>query len=159
MRWLGFLILTILTLIISPLLVGVYVLGGFKIPWWMNTPDDSDITTQGLYEPQVKAVLDKYGQKVKTWYWLGIRNQMYGLFWKLSESGGPSDFRLHGTYPSPQSPGVAAITGKGYLELAAAWNYGSAKYGKFRIGWKLEPLLHETGPIAFLLQFKPYLTR
>jgi hypothetical protein len=63
---------------------------------WLNTPDDPG-PMQGMYESQVKlvekdaediaAIVDKvtsiqkrFGWYVKTWYWLGIRNQCYGLF-------------------------------------------------------------------------------
>jgi hypothetical protein len=46
---------------------------------WLNTPDDPG-PMQGMYEPQVAAVRERFGWLVKTWYWLGIRNQCYGLF-------------------------------------------------------------------------------
>src|ERR1700752_1135985 len=49
---------------------------------WLNTPDDPGCQ-QGLYEQQVIAVYDWGGFYWKTLYWLGWRNQMYGLFASL----------------------------------------------------------------------------
>jgi len=83
-------------------------------PWlqWFNTYDDTG-ENQGLYETQVYSwftlpttfgqwllsvlpswfprpstpkisLLQTIGWYLKTWYWLGIRNQMYGLFYTLA---------------------------------------------------------------------------
>ena len=46
---------------------------------FLNTTDDPG-ANQGMYEPQVKWWNDHWGWLLKTWYWLGVRNQCYGLF-------------------------------------------------------------------------------
>lgn len=44
---------------------------------WLETPDER--LPGGLYEPTVRAMYDKWGQWVTSWYWLGIRNTVMGL--------------------------------------------------------------------------------
>lgn len=50
-----------------------------KVLQFLNTYDDLG-SGQGMYETQVKWVYDHFGWYVKTWYWLGLRNQCYTLF-------------------------------------------------------------------------------
>lgn len=45
--------------------------------YWLSTPDER--LPGGLYEPAHKAVFDKWGKVVASWYWLGVRNRMMGL--------------------------------------------------------------------------------
>lgn len=89
-RWLGLLLLSILALAAPiPLLLALPFARRQTSPilprWlaWLNTPDDPG-PSQGMYEPQVLAVYNRFGWYVKTWYWLGWRNQLYGLFASLS---------------------------------------------------------------------------
>lgn len=52
-------------------------------PLWATTPDDMTIP-QGLYEPTVKKIYDKYGWFISTWYWLGFRNVGHGIGFKYA---------------------------------------------------------------------------
>lgn len=45
--------------------------------YWLSTPDER--LPGGLYEPAHKAVFDRWGKWIASWYWLGIRNRMMGL--------------------------------------------------------------------------------
>jgi hypothetical protein len=73
----GFL-LVILGFLVMPL-VAVYAIFG-KYPWWMVTPDDP-VSPFGQYE---ETVVKQY--KIGRWwgdfYWLGLRNSLYGLKYK-----------------------------------------------------------------------------
>lgn len=60
---------------------------------WLNTPDDPG-PDQGMYEAQVAAVYARFGWVVKTWYWLGLRNQLNGLFAILSGKYDGSEVRV-----------------------------------------------------------------
>lgn len=44
---------------------------------WLSTPDER--LPGGLYVPDLLNVLTKYGKTVASWYWLGIRNRLFGL--------------------------------------------------------------------------------
>lgn len=94
LRWLGLLCLTVVVLVAAPALAALAL--PFADPndrdnvfptWlqWLNTWDDPGCD-QGLYEPQVAAVYVACGWYGKTWYWLGIRNQCYGLFELLDDT-------------------------------------------------------------------------
>lgn len=50
-------------------------------PLWATTPDDMKIP-QGLYEPTVKKIYDRFGWFVSAWYWLGFRNAGHGIVFK-----------------------------------------------------------------------------
>lgn len=50
---------------------------------WLSTPDER--LPGGLYEPAHKALYERYGKWVASWYWLGIRNVMFGLSFKLGK--------------------------------------------------------------------------
>jgi len=166
MRWLAFLLLTVVTFIVAPFLVIPFAIAQ-RVPWWMNTPDDPDLEKQGLYEPQVKWWYDRFGQRVKTWYWLGWRNQMYGLFWRLSVHAPEGATRYYSVpdYPkgNPFTPGFCHVTmtvdGTTFHEWNWVWAYSSTKYGQIRVGWKLAEM-DIPGPIAFCFQPKLFpLTR
>lgn len=64
------------------LVVLAYALLGARYPRWMVTPDD-DTPPFGGYEPTVQAVYARLGHTIGDWYWLGIRNQAYGLKYAL----------------------------------------------------------------------------
>jgi len=135
-----------------------------RIPWWMNTPDDTDLEHQGLYEPQVLWWFAHFGQRVKTWYWLGWRNQYYGLFWHLSAQAPKDTTRIYSSplYPSPGKPGFChvrmTVGGRTFHEWNWIANYPGGKHCiQIRVGWKLAEM-DLPGPIAYCFQFKPYLT-
>jgi len=44
---------------------------------WLSTPDER--LPGGMYEPQVRAVYERFGRYVCSWYWLGIRNRILTL--------------------------------------------------------------------------------
>ena len=152
--------LTAFAFILSPFIVGAYVLLGLPIPWWMNTTDDPDPLTQGLYEPAVASILAKYGQKAKTWYWLGFRNQMNGLFWYLAPQAPKGSVRIYSspTYPKTKNdytPGTCwvhlMVNGTLYWEFNAVWPYSSTKCGQLRLGYKLAEM-DFPGPVVFCFQ-------
>ena len=133
MKWFSWclqFVLTLVMLFMTPLLVALalpFAKSDNKTnifpSWlqWINTYDDTGCD-QGLYEPQVAAKM-KYGWYVKTWYWLGIRNQCYTLFWALSPE--PKD-RIHS-----ETAGWKIIkTSEGYFcYLSKRCDVG--------VGWKL----------------------
>jgi hypothetical protein len=175
-RWLGLFLLSLLATASAPFLVL------FTLPFcredfnnvlpswlqWFNTPDDRGVD-QGMYEHQVYLIYHRFGWVVKTWYWLGVRNQLNGLFAVLAPTTGPGKFSWFtanaAPYPrtkSPFTPGrwlmTALIDGRGYFEFDWVWKWSATHCGIFRAGWKLEPLTHAPGPVMFLLQLKPWLT-
>jgi hypothetical protein len=89
--WFGLFLLNLIVLPLAPItmllaLAFVRRSGSSVLPnWlaWLNTPDDPG-PDQGMYEPQVVDVYVALGWYAKTWYWLGIRNQMMGLFATLA---------------------------------------------------------------------------
>lgn len=166
MSWLLLFLLNAVALVLTPFVVGVYVLLGLSIPWWMNTPDDPDPLKQGLYEPAVASILAKYGQKVKTWYWLGIRNQLNGLFWYLAPIAPAGAVRTYTTpaYPKtkdPYTPGVCSVrmtvNGATYWEWNAVWAWSATKCAQIRLGYKLAEM-DLPGPVVFCFQIRPWLT-
>ena len=162
----AYLILMLLTLIAAPPVVMFYVAFGVPIPWWMNTPDDPDIETQGLYEPQVKWVRDRLGQDWKTVYWLGIRNQFNGLFYRIAEKA-PAGSVLHysGPYPrtrSPFRPGVCSV--RCVVDLYEYWEWtavgrwwSTSKCWQVRFGYKLAEMSFP-GPVLPVFQIRPFIT-
>lgn len=88
--WILLTILALITFFLTPLLVLCALpfakstnTSNIFPKWlqWLNTWDDPGCN-QGMYEPQVASKM-KYGWYIKTLYWLGWRNQMYGLIYKL----------------------------------------------------------------------------
>jgi len=174
-RWLALLVLAGVVLVITPVAM-LFVLplaSSTSTPvlprWlaWFNTPDDPG-PAQGMYEPQVRAVYDRFGWAAKTWYWLGVRNQMNGLFYALAPTAarGQPIWSSSPHYPQTKGPflagkwlATACINDRWYFEFAAVWPWSATKCGQFRMGWKLEPLIGSTGPVMFCLEFRPYITR
>jgi hypothetical protein len=156
-------LLNLIALVASPIIVLPFAIAQ-RIPAWLNTPDDPDVTVQGLYEPQVAAIKAKFGQRFKTWYWLGVRNQMNGLFWALAAKAPADAVCIHSTliYPDRANMGRCSVTlafgGKTYHEwnLVGAWS--ATKCWQIRVGWKLAEM-NLPGPVMFVCQIKPYLTR
>jgi hypothetical protein len=176
--WVALLVLTVVVVLGSAFLVLLILpfiredMNNVLPPWlqWFNTPDDRG-WNQGMYEPQVAAVYHRFGWWAKTWYWLGVRNQMYGLFTEIATRT-PSSWTVHirstiPTYPrnNPYTPGawlgwttIGLIT---YFELTAVWPWTTTKFGMFRMGWKIQTVMppNPPGRLMFLLQFKPWLTK
>lgn len=55
-----------------------------RYPWWLITPDDPfalgrPVPHFGAYEPTVRRVYLTLGRMIGDIYWLGLRNQLYGL--------------------------------------------------------------------------------
>ena len=53
---------------------------------WFDTPDQT--LPGGLYEHTVKDVYDKWGWFICSWYWLAIRNVMFGFAWQFGKIAG-----------------------------------------------------------------------
>jgi hypothetical protein len=148
-RWLGLFVLNMLAFVLCPVLVLLAL--PFADPndkvdclpswlWWLNTQDDQG-RDQGLSEPQVVAKL-RYGWYIKTWYWLGIRNQAYALFDSLAP---------HVTQPIVK--GTAPL-GR-WLTLTQDglfyWLYLN-NYVDVGLGWKL----FNADKPAFYFRFRPW---
>lgn len=120
-RWLGLLLLSIIALA-APIPVLLALPFARRDPanifpgWlqWLNTPDDPG-SEQGMYEPAVAAVYARFGWRVKTWYWLGIRNQMNGLFAALAAKydGAPVVASTWWRFKIYSVPGYSEITWPG----------------------------------------------
>ena len=174
-RWFGLFLLAMVVAVTTPFTM-LFVLAFARanrnpiLPaWlaWFNTPDDPGCD-QGLYEPQVLAVYKAWGWAAKTWYWLGVRNQMNGLFAAIATQAPRSQTFWSSSphYPQTKGPflagkwlGTALIDDRWYFEFAAVWAWSATKCGQFRIGWKLEPLMGQAGPVMFCLELRPYITR
>ena len=100
---------------------------------WLNTWDDPGCD-QGEYEPQVVWVHVHFGWWVKTWYWLGIRNQAYGLFYALAPQ-----FRFYTpdcVYTKNSYWLTVVQDGRTWFNYVRAFTVGS-KTVTVRFGWKL----------------------
>jgi hypothetical protein len=94
-RWFFLLILVGITFVLTPIIM--FLALPFlrqsvdnvlpKSLQFLNTYDDLGMN-QGMYEPQVKWMYNHFGWYVKTYYWLGIRNQCYTLFNWLAPTPG-----------------------------------------------------------------------
>jgi len=165
MTWPLLFVLNVVVLFVSPILVAPFALLGLPIPWWMNTPDDPG-PEQGMYEPQVAWVRQHLGQAIKTWYWLGVRNQMLGLFWRLAPIAPANAVRTYSfpAYPKtkdPYTPGSCSVRmtlkGKTYWEWNKVGAWSATKCYQIRLGYKLAEM-DLPGPIVFCFQIRPYLT-
>jgi len=104
-------------------------------PWlqWINTWDDCG-ENQGMYEPKVKSVYDRFGWWAKTWYWLGIRNQAYGLFHALAPV-----IRFYDGAVWDRHGVLTTVTqdGRIYWQVEFSGDWSATKRYLFRLGWKL----------------------
>lgn len=107
---------------------------------WLSTPDER--LPGGMYEPAVEKIYDRWGKWVTSWYWLGIRNCLFGLSLKL---GRPATDYI------PDLP-------LGLWKRDDIWRY-SAKLGplKFLCGYKVYKLPDGTLRAApcFTLMVRP----
>ena len=90
---------------------------------WFSTPDER--LPGGLYEPTVAGLHARWGKWVTSWYWLGIRNCLFGLALKL---GKPATDYI------PDEP-------LGFWQRDDIWRY-SARLGAFKFitGYKVYQL-------------------
>lgn len=107
---------------------------------WFSTPDER--LPGGLYEPTVAGLHDRWGKWVTSWYWLGLRNCLFGLALRL---GRPATDYI------PDLP-------LGFWQRDDIWRY-SVKFGplKFLTGYKVYKLLDGSFRAApcFSLMLRP----
>jgi len=171
--WLAFAVLKFIVLIATPILMIVFVWFAKQTTraskladmpsWlaWFDTPDDPT-GDQGDYEPQVMSIWKALGWRFKTWYWLGVRNQMYGLTYAISAQA-PAGMKPRlstAAYPKTKNvytPGVCVarldLRGVSYFEINAVWPYSATKCGQFRAGWMLAEM-DFPGPVVWAFQPK-----
>lgn len=119
MRWFSLALLSLLALVGAPITVALALPFARQNPTnilprrlqWLNTPDDPGCD-QGMYEPQVQRFFARFGWRAKTWYWLGWRNQWYGLFAALlpKYDGSPVLARSEGPLIVYSVPGYSEWT-------------------------------------------------
>jgi len=80
---------------------------------WLETYDDLG-PQQGMYEPAVVWWFNHFGWRAKQWYWLGWRNQVYTLFWRMAPAIGGQNCTMYrlgnhgvGTWSYKLSPDFA----------------------------------------------------
>lgn len=90
---------------------------------WLSTPDER--LPGGLYVPDLNDVLTKHGKTVASWYWLGVRNRLFGL-------------RM--AFGKPATEYIPDV--RGWYECGDIWQY-SKQVGIFRFaaGYKVYKLL------------------
>ena len=90
---------------------------------WFSTPDER--LPGGLYEPTVASMHARWGKWITSWYWLGIRNCLFGLSLRL---GKPATDYI------PDEP-------LGFWQRDDIWRY-SARLGAFKFitGYKVYKL-------------------
>jgi hypothetical protein len=176
LRWLGLMAVSLIFVVLAPACMALWALldwiaswfgGSCSIPAWLNTPDDPG-PNQGMYEPQIADLYKTFGQRFKTWYWLGIRNQVNGLTYMIApvtEKG--ALYSQDGPYPKTKGPFTAGSclctiysSGATYREWAKVGSWSATKCWEVRIGWKVNAIANDSpgAPILPLLQIKPYLT-
>lgn len=102
---------------------------------FLNTYDDLG-SDQGMYETQVKWVYDHFGWYVKTWYWLGLRNQCYTLFFWLAPV---IDFQK-ASFTSDGSSYFLEQGNSVYFDFVWTGNWSSTKKWTITLGWKLRSI-------------------
>lgn len=128
----------------APILTVPFAIRG-KYPSILLTPDDT-VSPFGQYEETVRKVYGRFGKVVGDWYWLGVRNRLMGLSYRLKPAGlkGLSDYssldieRLGNTV-------VLKLDGKIYKEK-------NTRIGPFTLisGWRLTPIyntIREGNPV------------
>ena len=90
---------------------------------WLSTPDER--LPGGLYVAALNDVLTKHGKHVASWYWLGVRNRLFGLRMALGK---------------PATEYIPDV--RGWYECGDIWQY-SKQVGIFRfaVGYKVYKLL------------------
>ena len=90
---------------------------------WFSTPDER--LPGGMYEPAVASMHARWGKWITSWYWLGIRNCLFGLSLRL---GRPATDYI------PDEP-------LGFWQRDDIWRY-SARLGAFKFitGYKVYKL-------------------
>lgn len=107
---------------------------------WFSTPDER--LPGGMYEPAVSKMYDRWGKWVTSWYWLGIRNALFGMAFAF---GKPTTDYI------PDLP-------LGLWKRDDIWRY-SVKFGpiKFLCGYKVYKVLDGSFRAApcFTLMLRP----
>jgi len=83
------------------------------------------IPIKGKYEQQVKDVFDDWGWYIKTWYWLGVRNQMYTLFNWLAPTIGEVTKTDYTNWKTLTSDGYFLILNKS-VDVGFGWKLFNA---------------------------------
>jgi hypothetical protein len=111
-----------------------------RYPWWMVTPDDP-ASPFGQYEPTVRKMYEKVGRYWGDVYWLGLRNSLYGLRYRLKPARFKgvtdySNFRRH--IEARGNLTVYCVEGlrlwqyrRGSFELLAGWMVRGAALDPF----------------------------
>jgi hypothetical protein len=179
LSWLFQLVLLIVVTVLTPFIMAVAVwfqdrlTGRMPAPLrFLETYDDLG-PSQGMYEPAVAAVYARWGWRAKQWYWLGVRNQCYTLFWWLAPAIDQEPLTsifetgTHGG-PGPWHYELRTHDGRIYFERGWTGKWSSTKKWTIGIGWKIFSVDRFFGPRAavptvmdrplFYLQIKPYST-
>jgi hypothetical protein len=103
---------------------------------WLSTPDER--LPGGLYVAALNDVLAKHGKHIASWYWLGIRNRMFGL-------------RM--VFGKPATEYIPDV--RGWYQNGDIWQY-SKQVGIFRfaVGYKVYKLLDGSflaGPVCTVM--------
>jgi len=85
---------------------------------WLGTPNER--LPGGTYEPAVASVLERFGRSCCAWYWLAMRNQLYGL---SAVASGP----ISGPWPS--EPGYYENGDYWWLRRPILWGRLTFKAG------------------------------
>ena len=103
---------------------------------WLSTADER--LPGGLYEDALLDVLTKHGKYVASWYWLGIRNRLFGLRF---------------VFGKPATGYIPDV--RGWYQNGDIWQY-SNQVGIFRfvMGYKVYKLLDGSflaGPVCTVM--------
>lgn len=123
----------------APLPAAYYAFTSRHYPWWLVTPDDP-IPPFGQYEQKVRTVYERWGPRVGDFYWLGVRNRLYGLsrHWTPETFSGSHNIPL--TTKESWGP-VTLYLSRGYWQLRMHFGL----FG-FYLGSMLEPYYYWEGP-------------
>jgi len=117
-----------------------------RYPWWMTTPDDPFVRGEaahfGAYETTVRAVYARFGRYIGDVYWLGLRNQLFGLrYWlKPDRFKGITDYSRMRRRIDPPRGALTVYCVEGYrlwqwrvgpFELLAGWMVRGAALDPF----------------------------
>jgi hypothetical protein len=95
--------------------------------YWISTPDERLPGDLGISEH--RSLFEKYGMWFASWYWLGIRNPLFGLSF------------IFGKIAVDYMPEMVSMTGLWERAEDGIWQYG-ARIGsfKFACGYKVYKL-------------------
>lgn len=111
------------------------------------TPDDPKspygVGNAGSNEPKMHAIYDRFGTFIGDWWWLGVRNQAYGLAYKFK----PDFFKNLETYDDLEK--FRATTGPVTYTEVAGYPEWVISLGFFHIifGYRMTPVYNTVGKI------------